>query len=286
MKNDTIQLLVSFDRNYIGPFRVMLQSLAANNPREAFHIWLLHSAIPHEDLYALEGFCAAHHAALTPVAVDRAIFENAPVSQQYPQEMYYRLLAPLLLPDTLERILYLDPDILVINSVRPLWELSLGDRVFAAASHSGVFEIINDVNRVRLKKEHDYYNTGVLLMDLAKAREVVKADEIFDCVREQPEKLLLPDQDVFNLLYGGYTLQLEDSVWNYDARYFSAYLLKSDGQYTMDWVMGNTVFLHFCGRQKPWKITYFNRFAALYKHYMNLVKISSKSENNLLSERK
>lgn len=273
MKTDTIHLLVSFDKNYIGPFQVLLQSLVASNPQETFHIWLLHSAIPSEDLHELEAFCAARRATLTPVAVERSIFEGAPVSQQYPQEMYYRLLAPLLLPDTLERILYLDPDILVINSVRPLWELSLGDCTFAAASHSGVFEIINDVNRVRLKKEHDYYNTGVLLMNLVKAREAVKAEEIFNCVREQSEKLLLPDQDVFNLLYGSLTFQLDDSIWNYDARYFSAYLLKSDGQYTMDWAMENTVFLHFCGRQKPWKITYLGRFAALYKHYMNLAKI-------------
>lgn len=284
MKNDTIHLLASFDKNYIGPFRVMLQSLVASNPREHFHIWLLHSAIPPEALCELDAFCAAHHAALTPIAVDRAIFEDAPVSQQYPQEMYYRLLAPLLLPDTLRRILYLDPDILVLNPVRPLWELPLGDHAFAAASHSGVFEIINDVNRVRLKKEHDYYNTGVLLMELTKAREMVRAEEIFACVRERSEKLLLPDQDVFNLLYGGCTLQLEDSVWNYDARYFSAYLLKSDGQYTMDWVMENTVFLHFCGRQKPWKVTYLSRFAALYKHYRNLARICS--ESNMFSEGK
>lgn len=273
MKAGQIHLLVSFDKNYIGPFRVMLKSLAVSNPQESFHIWLLHSAIPEAELGALERYCAAQRMVLTPITVDRAIFEDAPVSQQYPQEMYYRLLAPLLLPDTLGRILYLDPDILVINSVRPLWELQLRQCTFAAASHSGVFEIINDVNRVRLKKEHDYYNTGVLLMDLVKAQELVKAEEIFNCVREQSEKLVLPDQDVFNLLYGNHTLQLDDNVWNYDARYFSAYLMKSDGQCNMDWVMKNTVFLHFCGRHKPWKATYLSRFAALYKHYMNLTQL-------------
>lgn len=53
MEINTIHLLVSFDKNYIGPFQVLLQSLVASNP----------------------------------------------------QEMYYRLLASLLLPDTLERIL-------------------------------------------------------------------------------------------------------------------------------------------------------------------------------------
>ena len=38
----------------------------------------------------------------------------------------------------------------------------------------------------------------------------------------------------------------------------------------LDWVMEHTVFLHFCGRQKPWRVQRGGRFAVLYKHYMNL----------------
>lgn len=88
-------------------------------------------------------------------------------------------------------------------------------------------------------------------MDLVKARKVVKTEDIFNCVRERVDTLLLPDQDIFNLLYGAYTLQLDGNIW----------------------VMRNTVFLHFCGKQKPWKSKSSNRFSALYKHYMNLVRI-------------
>ncbi len=272
MKNDKIDLLVTFDQNYMKPFQVMLKSLAASNPQEDFHIWLLHSAIPDVDLQTLAEYCSGLHMALTAVPVNRSVFENAPVSKQYPQEMYYRLLAPILLPSTLDKILYLDPDILVLNPVRPLWEMQLDTAVFAAASHSSIFEMMQDVNMIRLGKDHDYYNTGVLRMDLVKARQIVKANDIFDCVRERMDTLILPDQDVFNLLYGTYTLQLEDNIWNYDARYFSAYQLKSKGKCTMDWVMQNTVFLHFCGKQKPWKPKSRSRFSALYKHYMNLAK--------------
>ena len=47
-------------------------------------------------------------------------------------------------------MIYLDPDILVINSPRPLWELDLKDCTFAAASHVGVTNLINEINRVRL----------------------------------------------------------------------------------------------------------------------------------------
>lgn len=270
MKGRTIHLLVTFDKNYIRPFQVMLRSLEINNPGESFHVWLLHSAVSQPDLRMLNEYCSSLRAAFTAIQVDRTFFENAPISKQYPQEMYYRLLAPLLLPDSLERILYLDPDILVINPVRPLWELELGDNIFAAASHTGLFDVMNDVNRVRLKQDHDYFNSGVMLMDLERARGIVKPQEIFDCVREHQAELVLPDQDVFNFLYGDRTLQVDDAVWNYDARYFSVYLLRSGGVCGLDWVMEHTVFLHFCGRQKPWRVHRGGRFAVLYKHYMNL----------------
>lgn len=273
MQDSTIDILVTIDKNYIGPLRVMLRSLTVNDPRSVFRLWLLHSGIPREDLEGLEAYCRALGIALTAVQVDRAVFAEAPVSRRYPQEMYYRLLAPLLLPGELERVLYLDPDILAINALRPLWELSLEGRAFAAASHSIVPDMVDDVNRRRLGTDHAYFNTGVILMDLTAARELVRPADIFTCVREHAGELLLPDQDVFNALYGGQTVQLEDAVWNYDARRFPAYRLNSGGKYDMDWVMENTVFLHFCGKQKPWKPSHTSRFSALYKHYMRLTRL-------------
>ena len=270
MSTEPINLLVTFDENYIPPFQTMLKSLVLNNPGEAFHVWLMHSAIAQEKLLALGEYCAVQGVSLTPLTVDRALFQNAPISRQYPQEMYYRLLAPFVLPDAMERILYLDPDILAINPLRPLWEIGLGACTFAAASHQGATGVMNKINRVRLDTEHDYYNSGVMLIDLAKARALVKPGEIFRCVSEHSVELVLPDQDVFNYLYGGETLAIDDAVWNYDARYYADYLLRSGGQYDLDWVMRNTVFLHFCGKRKPWKNGQTGRFAALYKHYMQL----------------
>ncbi len=270
MKREKIDLLVTFNRNYIGPFRTMLRSLLLNNPGESFRVWLLHSAIAQEDLQELEEFCNAQGVPFSALRVDRAVFRDAPISRQYPQEMYYRLLAPQLLPDSVKRVLYLDSDILAINPVRPLWEMDLRGCAFAAASHSGVLDVMNGVNRLRLKTDHDYYNSGVMLMDLDAARKIVRAEDIFDCVREHAAELLLPDQDVFNYLYGKATLPLPDEIWNYDARYYHAYLIRSEGVCQMDWVMQNTVFLHFCGKRKPWSRPYSNRFSALYKHYMQL----------------
>ena len=107
-------------------------------------------------------------------------------------------------------------------------------------------------------------------MDLKLARERVRPEEIFRFVREHPEKLLLPDQDVLNSLYGSDIFELDDAVWNYDARRYSNYLLRSGGAADTNWVMAHTAVLHFCGSAKPWKPRYPYRFGVLYQHYQQL----------------
>lgn len=266
-----MNFLVTFDENYIAPFKVLLHSFYVNNPGETEStFYLVHSAIGQEALTDLGEYCKARDVALVPVQVEKALFKEAPSSKRYPLEMYYRLLAPHILPQTLERVIYLDPDMLIINSLRPLWTLDFCGNAFAAAAHTGITEITNDLNRVRLGTSHDYYNSGVIGMDLARAREVVQVDEMFQKVKKYQHELILPDQDVFNALYGSQTLPIDDAVWNYDARNYSNYLLRSGGVRDMDWIMENTAILHFCGAKKPWKTAYAYRFGILYKHYMRL----------------
>ena len=118
---DTISLLTTLDQNYLPQLQVMLTSLSVNNPGESFSLYLIHSGIPEEALSGVRQQCEAYGYLFSPIEVDDSLFRNAPVTRQYPKEMYYRLLAPVLLPGDLKRILYLDPDILIINPLRPLW---------------------------------------------------------------------------------------------------------------------------------------------------------------------
>lgn len=267
---EPIALLTTLDQNYLPQLQVLLTSVAVNNPGEAISLYILHSAIPEEAFDGVRRQCAAYGYSFSPICVGGGLFQNAPVSKQYPKEMYYRLLAPQLLPDGLKRVLYLDPDTLVINPIRPLWETDLNGNLFAAAAHTGKTELANSVNKLRLGTEQDYYNSGVLLIDLEAGRREIVPEELFCYVEQHGEELLLPDQDILNALYSERILPLEDVLWNYDARNYSNYLLRSGGAYDLPWVMEHTSILHFCGKAKPWKKNYFYRFGILYWHYMRL----------------
>ena len=107
-------------------------------------------------------------------------------------------------------------------------------------------------------------------MDLKAGRLEIQPEELFQFVREHGRELLLPDQDLLNALYGRRILPVDDAVWNYDARNYNNYLLRSGGVCDLDWVMEHTAVLHFCGKAKPWKPGYVYRFGVLYKHYMRL----------------
>ncbi len=265
-----MELLVTVDKNYIPPLQVMLTSLYMNNPGEDVELYLLHSRLQEKELEPLEKQCGRLGYKFFPVKIEDSWFSQAPVTKQYPREMYYRLLAPCFLPQKLHRILYLDPDILVINSLKPLWETDMKGRLFAAAAHTGKTNLANNINQVRLGTTHKYFNSGVLLINLDQGRKEILPEEIFRYAGEHAKELLLPDQDILNAVFGSRTLELDDYLWNYDARNYSTYLLRSGGVCDMDWVMGNTGILHFCGKTKPWQAGYIHRFGILYKHYMQI----------------
>jgi len=262
-----MNILVTLNSNYLKPLKIMLKSLFFNNPEEHFDIYLMHSSLTPDELNDLEKYIREHGHQLHIVHISDEYFQNAPVIFHYPKEMYYRLLAFKFLPQHIDRILYLDPDVLVINSVKPLDSIDLDGYLFAAAYHDLI--PIKEVNKIRLKPYQidAYYNSGVLLMNLELQRQQIDEKEIFEFVEKHRSKLIMPDQDIINALYAKKIKTLDEKLYNYDARYYAYYKLMSNGLWDMDHVIRHTVIIHFCGKKKPWKKGYNGKFHALYKHY-------------------
>ncbi|MDD7463337.1 MAG: glycosyltransferase family 8 protein [Anaerococcus sp.] len=268
-----MNILVTLDRNYLHPLKIMLGSMFINNPGQVFHIYMIADGLTEKDYEDLESFVGKKDSFIHKVEFDEAIFDKAPASRYYSKAMYYRLLAADLLPDDLDRILYLDPDILVINEVADLYNIDFEGKLFAAASHGDMMGLMDTVNRIRLSnlKADLYYNSGVMMMNLDLMRKSIDKDEIFKYIEKNARGLILPDQDALNALYGHRVLSIDDSIYNFDTRDFFVELISSKADKDMDWVVENTVFLHFCGKSKPWHRGYLGYFSALYKHYEKLI---------------
>ena len=268
---DPIAILVTLDAGYLRPLCVMLRSLAARTPGRDFRVFVLHSSLTPAHLDAVRRAVDGCRMTLEDIRVSGGGLDGAPTTDRYPREMYYRIFAAQVLPPELERILYLDPDVLAIRSVEELYAMPMGDAMFAACSH--VHASLRKLNELRLgmKKDAPYINSGVMLFNLPRLRQEQRPETVQEWLTEH-KSLFLPDQDVISSLYGDRILLLDALRYNLGEKFYHSCRLRprsaGETRPDLDWVRQNTVLLHYCGRNKPWKPRYAGELGIFYREFL------------------
>jgi len=262
MHNKKINILVTLDKNYIPYLNVMLKSLLESNADCIFDVYLLHSSIPDKEVESTKKVLGKKGVLYMVKAADIGL-DDAPTTARYPQEIYYRIFAAKYLPDTIDKILYLDPDLIVNGSLQELYNTNLDNYYFAAASHTG--PVLRKFNEIRLDMDEDtpYINSGVMLMNLKKLREEQNYKDVFEFIEKKKMLLMLPDQDIISALYGSKILALDSFKYNMTERLFMHHMLFEKG-FDLNWVHNNSIVIHYCGKNKPWKDNYLGQLNVFY----------------------
>ena len=165
----------------------------------------------------------------------------------------------------MDRVLYLDPDLVVLKPLDQLYNMDLGEYYFAAASHVG--NILTKVNNLRLNTEDNapYINSGVMLMNIALLRRQQDCRRVLEYIEKYKAFLLLPDQDVISALYSDKILKIDPLIYNMTDK-LMVHPDAVDRGVNMAWVAENTAIIHFCGRNKPWKDSYTGPLGYIYHH--------------------
>lgn len=150
-----------------------------------------------------------------------------------------------LLPD-LERVIYIDGDVIALQDLSALFAEPLGDAYMVGATCN---EAIRTIGRRRLKLRNPYFNAGVLLCPLEKWRRMQVDQAFLRCYIDNQERIKYADQDVFNILFDG-RVKWIDKRWNVSHKEVLS-KFHSGGP-----SLGETAILHFNGDRKPWDADY------------------------------
>lgn len=108
-----MNILIAVDSNYIVPAKVMLKRLSIHLS-EKLDIYLLYSSLREKHNEDLSRFCMKECGAeLHPMYVERKTFNEMPLTGWFSVEVYFRLIAPFILPENIKRILWIDADIII-----------------------------------------------------------------------------------------------------------------------------------------------------------------------------
>ena len=111
-----INLLVTIDRNYIGPLSVMLKSYIETNRGVTTDLYIAHSSLGKDEFDRIGEIAKSGDVRVHDMKITERWFSEIPVLERLPEESFYRLLAFHFLPKDLGRCLYLDPDIIIRKS--------------------------------------------------------------------------------------------------------------------------------------------------------------------------
>lgn len=254
--NVTMNVLISVCESFLVPAKVMLYSLSQQN--ENLKIYLIYSSLTKEQITELSEYVTnTCHAELFAI-YGGDYFKDVPLSKQYGKpELYYRLLAPYILPEEMERILYLDADIIINGSLRDFYDQSF-DGAYAAFVMDRFYfcdEVQAQKKKLGLKDEDVYFNSGVVLFNLPEFRRNISFDDIMNFIDEHRESLFYFDQDILNCMLLEHK-KLCDLKYNFQAYPFESLKLSD--------IEKDTVVLHYTDLPKPWNPAYQGTLGYLY----------------------
>lgn len=244
-----MDILISVNEKYLDKAETMLLSLHRCT-RESIHVHLMTHSLSAASIENLDAFLKKNGMELSVVDVTNTALDTLPLgNRHFSIEMYYRLLAQFLLPKELDRVLWLDADIVVTKDLSEFYHRDFGGNLLCACrdKSDGNEELSSIKEKLGLPQSHMYFNSGVLLLNLRSLREQTSMEEIIAAATALSDRLTYPDQDILNFLYHGKVMYAPWEIYNYQVLY--------ERQIPRDTAKDIAVY-HYVGETKPWDYHY------------------------------
>lgn len=269
-------VVLAADDNFAMPLAATVRSALDNlAPDRTLRIYMLDGGILDATKERLLRSWPEGRYQIEWLRVDASVLSGLPVSGHINLVSYYRILIPLLLPTDVQRVIYLDADLIVRADLARLWDLNLSGRLCLAAQDCsapyldssqalanyqlcgpllGSAQPVPNFRELGLEREAAYFNAGVLLIDLAAWRNVDLSRQSLACLEQNRQHVLFWDQYALNVVLAGSWGQL-DVRWNQGWHVFTYPTWEQSpfDRQTFEQLRNDPYIVHFTTRSKPWR---------------------------------
>lgn len=219
---------------------------------------------------------------INPIIINDSMIEALPIRKgdHVTIETYYRFLIPDLLDKSIDKVLYLDCDILCTNNIDKLFELDISNYSCAMCPDSR-YSDIEVFNRLDYPYENGYFCAGVILLNLYYWRENKIHLQCIDFLSNNGDLCLWHDQDAINKILNGKILYLHPkfdlATGFYYVKQYKHFQYENEGPVNLiikkelwkdlEEAIDSPVFVHFTGQIKPWQKSYYIKpFTLLWRY--------------------
>ena len=235
-------------------FGVVVTSVGINVTSDDVMMYLLHNGLKRSTVKRLQKIADRYNVGLKFLEIDLEILKDCPVDEKIHYGnimMYARLLLPSKLPN-LDKVIYLDCDLVVCKDLKSLWETDVND---VAVTMAPDLLYQDKATLSRLGINNNYLNSGVIVMNLDYWRKHDVMKRLLAYISDKGNELIYNDQDSLNAILHDERRQLPVK-YNVTPHYF----LKNPDNYPKEMheeirdARINPIIFHFLGKIKPWSL--------------------------------
>ena len=260
-----MNIACSADDKFIQHCCIMLTSVLINN--EDVDVYLLSEGISSESFDKISIEVARLNGRLHYILINNEVINKLPLPEfanlkHISKATYYRLFLSELLPNSLDKIIYLDCDVIVRSSLRELWNIDIKNYSIGAVYQ--MYEEIINAKRLGYSYNYGYFNAGVLVVNIQYWREHQISEKLIRYVLENKNKIIYHDQDALNAVLHNTVLRLP-CKWNMISFFFEEYVFSyvgligdvivsdySDYKESLQKDIKNPFVIHYVSKPKPW----------------------------------
>ena len=260
MISERINILIASDINYAPYYGVMLTSLFEHNRESRFAVYLITDETwTAKETKKFEKLCGKYNSHFKALITDIFSIIDVPLNPNHHcnKATYYNILASKILPPEIDKIIYMDGDMIVQGKICKLWNIDMKDYAMAAVWDSMTFDD-STAERLGYDKRYAYVNNGTSVYNLAYWREHRIDKKAIEYMNAHPDTLTFMDQDVENAVLAGHITYLP-ITYNFQTMFLCEYFWKHFDDNFKNQVLETAkhpMIIHYNGGTKPWNWRY------------------------------
>ena len=267
-----IHIALTIDENYVRYCTVVMASILENNKMDDITFHIVANDLTSNSKTIISDQVKNSKALVSFYTVPSLLLEAYELKwghKRLSMTVFYRCLLATILPATIEKVIYMDCDVLVLQSLRDLWNTPMEN--IAVAGVQDLLETPKEYfSRLEYDSKYGYFNGGMLLINLDYWRKHNVENRLKEYFRANLDKVVRNDQDIMNaVLYK--EKQMLDMKWNVQ---IDVFLTKHYSDINLRnkclAVAGDIGILHYCYRKKPWHYNCIHPMRDLFFKYQKL----------------
>lgn len=251
--NPSFNIAYGIDKNFLFGCAISISSILLNNNNQKFQFHIFTDYLDDDFKAKIKALAQQYQTSILIYLVNCQELKKLPSTKNWSYATYFRFIIADILYPTIDRLLYIDADIICKGSLEELISLDIDDYVAAAVTEGESVWWQKCAQRLAIDNLIlGYFNAGFLYINIKKWQEDDVSGKAMALLAQESirSKLAYLDQDLLNMIIVGQVYFLDK---RYNRQYSINYELKAaKGTYYPNPIDDATIFIHYIGPTKPW----------------------------------